>query len=192
MSEQQAKGNNYPPLQKRIILHLAQGTPQTINKTTKEIKGYYKSSWTAFNTLKEKGLIKHVASKPYRGREYPQFWLTELGVFLALYLGAIPQTLLRRTIEIYPENKSLQFLIEAVPILGKNAFNVLYLAILNKGVIKQEDLTSIFAMQMQKKLTPEQMKQFITVLKKYPEQYQKCLDSVKQIRKNLRELSDLL
>jgi hypothetical protein len=192
MSKQQAKRNSYPTLQKKIILHLAQSTPQTIHKTAKQIEKDYKSSHYAFDALRKKGLIKQVTSKPYRGREFPQFWLTELGVSLALSLRAEPQTILRRTIEIYPENRDLQFVIEAVPILGKNALDMLYLIALNKGVIKQGDLTSIFAIQMQKRLTPAQIRRFITVLKKYPIPYQQCVNCISQTRKNLRELSDLL
>jgi len=158
----------------------------------KGISGHYKSSWIAFNVLKKKGLIKNVTSKNYRGRQYPCFWLTDLGIFLALHEGAKQEVLLRTTLEIYPENKNLQFIIEAVPILGKNAFDALYLAVLTKGVIKQRDLTSIFAAQMQKKLTPKQLRQFMMVLKKYTEPYQQYADYINQIRKNLRELSDLL
>jgi len=192
MSKQQIKGNNYPPLQKRIILHLAQSKPQTINKTKKEIKGHYKSSWIVFNTLKKRGLIKEVTSKDYLGRKYPQFWLTEQGIFLSLCLGAKPQTVLRRVTEVYPENKALQFIIEVVPILGENAFDILHLAILKGEKIEQEEIAPIFATAMLKGLTPEQIRQFIQVLKKYPEQYQLCVDYNNQARKNLRELSDLL
>jgi hypothetical protein len=192
MSTKGAKRHSFPPLQKRIILHLAQSEPQTINETKESISGHYKSSWNAFNVLKKKGLIKHTTSKNYRGKQYPRFWLTELGIFLALYEGAKPEVLLKTTLEIYPENKNLQFLIEAVPILGKNAFHVLYLTVLTKGEIKQKDITSIFATQMQEKLTPKKIKQFITILKKYPEPYQQCVDYINQIRKNLGELSDLL
>jgi succinate dehydrogenase flavin-adding protein (antitoxin of CptAB toxin-antitoxin module) len=82
--------------------------------------------------------------------------------------------------------------VETVPILGRNAFDVLYLAALSKGMIEQSDLTSIFAAQMQKKLTPEEIRQFIAMLKKYPEPYQLCADYAKQAHKNLRELSSLL
>jgi hypothetical protein len=191
ISAKKTKTNNFPPLQRRIILHLAQSQPQTINETAKEISGdsgiprNYKSSWIAFKTLIKKGLIKDVTSKDYRGRRYPRFWITELGVFLALHEGAKPETLLKTTLEIYPKDKSLQFLIEAVPILGKHALDVLYLAALNRGAIDQTDLTSIFAAQVQNKFNPKQIREFITVLKKYPEQYQRT-------RKNLKELSDLL
>jgi len=192
MSTKGSKRHSFPPLQKRIILHLAQSKPQTINETKKGISGHYKSTWLAFNVLKKKGLIKETTSKNYMNRQYPCFWLTELGIFLALYEGARPEILLKTTLEIYPENKNLQFLIEAVPILGKNAFYVLYLTVLTKGEIKQKDITSIFATQMQEKLTPKKIKQFITILKKYPEPYQQCVDYINQIRKNLGELSDLL
>ena len=192
ISTKESKANSFPPLQKRIILHLAQNKPKTINETAKGISGTkkgipknYKSSWVAFKTLEKKGLIKHTTSKDYKNRQYPCSWLTDLGVLLALHEGAKPEALLKTTREIYPENKDLHFLIEAVPILGKHALDVLYLAVLNRGAINQTDLISIFAAQMQNKLTPKQITQFIAVLKKYPEQHQ-------QTRKNLRELSDLL
>jgi hypothetical protein len=179
------KEHSFPPLQKRIILYLAQSEPQTINQTRKGISGHYKSSWTAFKSLKRKGLIKETTSRNYRGRQYPCSWLTDLGVLFAIHEGAKPEVLLKTTREIYPENKDLHFLIEAVPILGKHALDVLYLAVLNRGVINQTDLIAIFAGQLQNKLNPKQITQFIEVLKKYPERHQ-------QTRKNLRELSDLL
>jgi len=185
MSTQEGKGHSFPPLQKRIILHLAQSEPQTINETKKGISGDYKSSWTSFNALKKKGLIKEVTSKDYRGRQYPCSWLTELGVLLAIHEGAKPEVLLKKTLEIYPDNKGLHFLIEAVPILGKHALDVLYLAVLNRGVINQTDVTAIFAAQLQNKLNPKQITQFIKVLKKYPEIHQ-------QTRKSFKEISDLL
>jgi hypothetical protein len=192
MSKQRGKGNSFPHLQKRIVLHLAQNKPQTINETMKGISGHYKSSWIAFKALKKKGLIKDVASKEYRGNTYPCFWLTERGVYLALSQGAKPQTVLKRTLEIYPEDRNLQFLIEAVPILGKNAFDVLYLAALTNGQMEQTNVTSILARQMQSKFAPEIIRQFIAVTKKYPEQNQRLVDSLEQIRKNVSELTDLL
>jgi hypothetical protein len=192
MSTQEGKRNSFPPLQKRIILHLTENGPQTINETMKGISGHYKSSWIAFHVLKKKGLIKEVTVRNYRGRDYPRFWVTDSGIFIALHEGTEPKTLLRKTLEVYPEDRKLQFLIEAVPILGKNAFDVLYLAALSEGLIEQSDLTSIFAAQMQKKLTPKQIRQFIAVLNKYPEPHQQCKDYIKQTRQNLQELSDLL
>jgi DNA-binding PadR family transcriptional regulator len=179
-------------LQKRIILHLAQNKPQTIykiaqeiSKTKKGIPKNYKSSWTAFKALKKKGLIKHITSSKYHGRRYPCFWLTELGVFLALHERAKPEVLLKTTREIYPKNEDLHFLIKGVPILGKHVLDVLYLAVLKRGKINQTDLTTIFAAQMLDKFTPEQITKFIATLKEYPKIHQ-------QTSKNLTKLSDLV
>lgn len=174
------------PLQRRIILHLAQNKPQTINETAKGISRDWKTSSIAFKRLEKEGfVVKSGKSKYYRGRKFPYFWLTPLGVLRALHEGVKPEILLKTTHEIYPDNKDLHFDIEAIPILGRYALDVLYLATSNRGAINQTDLISIFAAQMQNKLNPKQIKQFIAVLKKYPERHQ-------QIHKSLRELSDLL
>jgi uncharacterized protein (DUF1786 family) len=45
---------------------------------------------------------------------------------------------------------------------------------------------------MREKLSPEATKQFIAVMKKYPEQFQRLKDSVEQVNKKVSELSDLL
>lgn len=192
MSRRQSRGNKFPPLQKKIILYFAENGPQTINQTAKDIHGHYKSSWIAFNTLKKKGLIQEVKSKDYRGREYPQFWITEKGIFIALCEGAKSENLVRRTREIYPEAKDLQFLIETVPILGKHAFDVLRLAVLTDGQMEQTDVQSILVAQIQTKSTPETTRQYIAILKRYPEQHQRHVDYIKQAQKNLSDLSDLL
>jgi hypothetical protein len=185
ISKQNTKTNKFPRLQERIILYLAQSRPQTINEIVKGIKGQYKSSWLAFNALKKKGLIETISSKDYHGRQYPCFWLSELGTFLAISEGAKSEALLKATLEIYPNNKNLHFLVEAVPVLGEYAREVLYLVAMTRGAIEQTDLTSIFAAQTINKLAPQQIKEFVAILKRYPEQRQ-------QIRKSLRELSDLI
>lgn len=179
-----------PRLQKRIILYLAQSEPQNINETMKGISGEYKTSWNAFKALEEKGLIKHVKSGSWRGRQYRLFWLTDLGIFTALHEGAKSEVLLKTTQEIYPQNKNIQFIIEAVSILGKTALGVLHLAVSNKGVIEERPLISI--MNKQKELTPKQQRQFMTMLKKYPEPYQQCADSIEEIQTKLKDLSNLL
>jgi DNA-binding MarR family transcriptional regulator len=174
------------PLQRRIILHLAQSKPQTINETAKEISRDWKTSSIAFKKLEEEGLVAKIDKpKYYRHRKFPCLWLKDLGVLRALHEGAKPEILLKTTREIYPNDKGLHFLIEAYPILEKPARDVLYLATLNRGAINQTDLIAIFAAQLQNKLTPKQITQFIEVLKKYPEQHQ-------QTQKNLKELYDLL
>lgn len=193
MSKLRRIGNNFPPLQRRIILHLARTKPQDINETKEGIKGHYKSTWLAFNTLKKKGFIKEVGtSKNYRGQNYPLCWLTEAGVFIALHEGADPKILFRKTCDVYPDNNDLKFIIEAVPILGKNALEAIYLQALTNGSIGSDALNRIIGAQMQKRLTPEQIKQFVAVLKKYPKPLKKAKDALQQTQRNLKDVSDLL
>ena len=183
-------GEFLAPVQKRIFLNLAQNNPQTIYETDKKIKGHYKSSWNAFKALKKKGLIQAVTSENYRGRDYPHFWLTESGVLLALCEGVKQLTLMDRTLAIYPENKDLLCLLEVIPILGQNAFDVAYLGVLRKGKFQPSDITAIFGAQIQSPFSPEQTKQISDVLKKYPELYQRCKDRVKLTLENLKKLDN--
>jgi hypothetical protein len=185
------KSQLLPPLQRRIFLNLAKKDPQTINETAKAIKGHYKSSWLAFNSLEKKGMIRKVASKKYRGNEYPCFWITESGVFIALLEGANPATLLEKTLKIYPKNKDLQYLLEISPILGTDAFNVAFSAILGKGQLEPIDTTTIMVTQMQKKLSSDEVKQIITILKKYPEQYRQFRENVEQLRESVQILDSI-
>ena len=68
-----------PPLQKSILLFLAENHPQSRYRTTKLIKGYYKSVWKAFDDLQEKKVIVEVEEKEYRNRKHSLFWLTPGG-----------------------------------------------------------------------------------------------------------------
>lgn len=180
------KSQLLPPLQRRIFLNLAKKDPQTINGTAKAVKGHYKSSWLAFNSLEKKGMIRKVTSKKHRGNEYPCFWLTESGVFIALLEGANPATLLEKTLKIYPENKDLQCLLEISPILGTDAYNIAFSAILGKGKLEPIDKSTIMATQMQKKLSFDEAKQITTILKKYPEQYRQFKEKVEQLKENVQ------
>lgn len=186
------KGFSFPPLQKRIILHMAQSKPQTINETKKGILGHYKSSWIAFGVLEEKGLIKNVTSKEYRGRQYPCYWLTDRGINLALILGAKPQTLLRRTIEIYPQDRNSQFIIETASVFGRHIFSMLHLTDLGTGETQEIDPILILVAQMQRNFTPEELKQLPATLRKYPEQYQRLSNFIKQASKQISEFAQLL
>jgi len=139
--------------------------------------------------IEKKNLIKAIGLKVYRGREYPRFWVTENGIVLAMSERAKPEILLRKTRELYSENRELQFLIEVVPILGESAYNMLYLAVVTDGKIDQGDLISIFAAQG--KLTDEEIRQYHLILKKYPERYKQHADYIKRVSKNLKDLPDI-
>ena len=89
---------------------MANNEPKDINETVKAIKGDYESTWNTFNKLEAKKLVKIVSSKSYKGQEYPRYWLTEDGAFIALCEGAKANDVITRTLEIYPDRKDLQYL----------------------------------------------------------------------------------
>src|SRR5208283_5843879 len=117
-----------PILQKKIFLHLANSDPEDINEVVTDLKSHYKSTWTAFKQLEKKNLVKAVSTKSYQGQEYPLYWLTPDGAFIALCEGANAERLIRKVLGIYPENKDLPYLLESTSILGTEAFRIGYLA----------------------------------------------------------------
>jgi len=192
MSTQESKGNNLPPLQKRIILHLARNDAQTINETVKRLKGHYKSSWIAFNALEKKGLIKKTDLKIYRNREYPRFWLTQGGVFVALVEGADATNLLQRTLKSYPNDKTLQCCLELSPLLGLEGFKIALSAIQDKGKLDDSDMIKIFLAHAQKEVSVEQFRKLIEILKRYPKEYSRTKELLSQVNKTLTKLESLI
>jgi len=192
MSTQKIKGNILPPLQKRIILHLAKNGAQTINKTAKGLKGHYKSSWTAFNALEQKGLIKKTDLKIYRNREYPLFWLTQAGIFVALVEGADPANLLQRTLKTYPNDKTLQCCLELSPLLGLEGFKIALLAIQDKGKLDDSDKMRIILAHAQKDVSVKQFRKLIEILKRYPKERYRTKKYLSQISKDLTKLESLI
>ena len=180
------------PLQKKIFLCLANAHPQTINETKDVIKGHYKSTWTAFNSLEGKGLVLKIDTKEYRGNEYPRFWLTVDGVFFALIEGVNPKALLAKTVEIYPENKILQCMVEASTIFGTDMYEIGYFAVLNKRKLEKSDVSAMFATQLQKDISLKQLKELVTIMKKYPEQFGNLEEQVNQMRENLKRVESFL
>ena len=192
MSKPQAKRSSFPPLQKRIILHLAKSEPQTINETKKGIKGHYKSSWIAFNALGQKGLIKKTEAKDYRGRKYPRFWLTQGGIFVALVEGADAGSLLQRTVIVFPDEKTLQCCLELSPLLGLEGFKIGLSAIQDKGKLDYFDMMKIVLAHAQKDVSPQQFKGLIEILKKYPKEYKGTKKRISQTNKLLTELESMI
>jgi len=179
-------------LQKRIILHLARNDPQTINETVKKLKGHYKSSWTAFNALEQKGLIKKVDLKIYRNREYPRFWLTQAGIFVALVEGADAANLLQITLTNYPNDKTLQCCLELSPLLGLEGFKIALSAIQDKGKLDDSDKMKIILAHAQKHVSVNQFRKLIKILKKYPKERHRTKKHLSRINKDLTKLESLI
>jgi hypothetical protein len=177
-----------PPLQKKIFLTLAKGDPKDISETVKAIKGHYKSVWNAFNQLEKKKLIKAVSSKKYQGKDYPRYWVSEDGAFIALCEGVKANSVIERALKIYPDRKDVHYLLESVSILGTEAFKVGYLALIRKGKLEQSDVLAMMVTQVMHGLSAEQLAKYNKMLQKYPDRQQKYEDFFKKMQSNLNEL----
>lgn len=188
------------PLQRCIILYLAQTEPQTINKTAKEISKDYKSSWVAFQKLEKKNLITKVGKKYHKRSGYPCFWLTETGILHALDEGANPEHLLNQTITIYPQNTNLQFFIETVPIFGKEIADMFSSDILGNPEKVETNLIQLLSAYLMDSINhpltmqnaQEQITKLRTLLKKYPKLSQHLPNELKQYAEELKKLANLL
>lgn len=164
-------------MQKRIILCLAEKGPQTINETKENISSHYKSTWMAFNSLEKKGLIHKTRDKNYRGREYPQFWLTFEGIILSALEEASINSLLKHAKDcLPPENADTDRVlatIESAKHMDRRLLQHTYSILRRKEKLEPMDvvLLTIQAGMIQGITFDEgieQIKAIATVFEKYP------------------------
>ncbi|MEM2999764.1 MAG: hypothetical protein QXX34_04475 [Candidatus Bathyarchaeia archaeon] len=171
ISKTNPESNSLPPLQKKILLHLAENNPQTINEVAKKIGHQYKASWVAFESLKKKDLIQEVDLKEYRNRSYPLFWLTDVGIILSCIEGASLDSLIEKAEKIYPNNKTLHIILDLASTFNKNVWRTVYYSAKAKGTFDYGDLANILLIQMAAENTPEKLSELKCKLKKYSETY---------------------
>jgi len=179
MSKRLRKGNNLPPLQKRIILCLAERGAQTINETKENDPGihHYKSTNLAFHSLEEKGLIQKHGVKVYRNREYPQYWLTGKGLRAAFKNGANHE-LLRENIEnVWGEHELTPLFFELIHAFGPR--NVDKVFEIFEASEKGFRIVSLPVMSKKKAMKT------LKILKKYPKY-------AKRVKESLLEISKIL
>jgi hypothetical protein len=137
--------------------------------------------------LRNNGLIKKKDQRMSLGRERDCYWLTDSGLFLALIEGAEPKKVLKKTEEIYPENKLLQCIIEITAVLGTSMHKIAYSAVSTKGKLEQDDKTAMMTAQLQKELSLEQIQELFAIMRKYPEQVgdmqAKIMEMIEKIKK---------
>lgn len=181
-----------PHKQKLLFIYLAENSPQTINEIKKGVKGDYKATWTSLNELKDKKLIQPLTKKIYHNVEYDRYWITETGIFTALCEGVNAHKLLRKAKEFYPNKQNIHLLIEILPILGIKGFDTLCLAIINKGKIEQNDINALMVAQAQDKLSADEKRNLIEIMKKNPRVYASFKIDFQKRLKNLEEFKQAL
>jgi hypothetical protein len=180
-----------PPLQKRIVTHLAKTKPSTINETVKAMKGQYKSCWLAFNALEEKHVIKKIDIKSYHGQEYPLFWLTPSGVLIALFEGVSHEVLLEKILQIYPDDKNLQIILEFSPIFGLEVFKIAFLTLQDRGKFDMENIMMMVSIVAKNDFNGKPTEDIIAILKKNPESYENAKKYAKTAFENIKKLNTL-
>jgi hypothetical protein len=190
------KSEFLPKLQRRILLFFARNQPMNKHATAKAMNEPTRSTWLSFKSLETVGLIKKVDEKEFLGRERDCYWLTDVGVYLALIEGANPTFVLKRTKEIYPENKLLHLIIEITPILGTAMHRIGYSSVSTKGRLDETDKSAMMTAQLQKELSLEQIQELFTIMKKYPEQIgdmqtkiEEMIEKTKKVESVLKELN---
>lgn len=190
------------PLQRCIIMYLTRTEPQTIRQIAKGISKDYKSSWVAFKKLKRKDLVKKVGKKYHQRSQYPTFWLTEMGILQALGEGANPEHLLNQTLEVYPQNRNLQFFIEAALIFGGGIAYIFGSDILGDPEEVETNLIEFLSTELiniinhmpetQEPHAQEQITKFRALLKRYPELYRRLPNELEQYAEELKKLAHVL
>jgi hypothetical protein len=164
--------NQYlPPLQKQILVYLAEKQPQSKYSVSKGMNRHYKSVYDAIDDLAEKKILVEIKKEEYRNQEHSAYWLTPAGVFIALVQGANAKTLLNRTTEVYPDNLSTQCVVEVTTIIGTEMHQIGYQAILKKGKLEKSDVSLMMGTALLNDLSLEKINEIISLMKRYPEQF---------------------
>lgn len=188
MSKPTIKSDNLHPLQKIIVLHLAENEPQTINQTVVAISKSYKPTWIAFNSLEKKNLITKTGTKSYRGRDYPRHWLTDEGMIMALMEGANADRLLEQTKILYPDSKIIHSFLEITPFIHPQVMRLTYSTVKEKGKLGFAEVATLYISQAAIGMDFETAKKFALTLKKYPEEYSKLRMAVQLMIAQLNQL----
>jgi hypothetical protein len=179
-----------PPLQKKIVLYFAKNEPKTINEVVKDLKSHYKSTWTAFRRLEERKLIKAVSTKYYQGKEFSRYWLAGDGTYVAILEGAHIDAIIKKSKELFPEDRELHYFLEATAIFGKDAFEIGFRALLEKGKVEQEDIGVMLINQFFKGISKEGICKYFALLQRYPEKNIAMQELMKDMTNNITEFQD--
>ena len=169
------------PLQRDILLFFAINEHQNRHATAIEIKEHLTSVKKSFKTLEKSELIKKIDKRKSLGRERDCYWLTDMGVFLALIEGAEPKRVLNKTKEVYPENKLLQCVVETTSVLGTDMHRIAYSSLLSKGKLDVNDKGAMKGALLQKELSLQQIQELIAIMKRYPEQFGNMQDKLNEM-----------
>lgn len=187
ISKRKLKGDSLSSLQTDIVKFLAENKPKTINEISKVLSKDYKSIYRSFDSLQKKKLVSEVDAKNYRGNKYALFWLSVDGMVLALLGGADHVILLENAKEIFPDLEIVHCFLEVMQLLDSTMLELAHDIVKKKGTIEFVELVTIlFSGSLD--ADEEKMKLIVSVLKKYPDQYDQLKILIRAIIEKLNQL----
>jgi len=168
-----------------------------IRETNKKIKGEYTSTNRAFHELEKKGLIQGVGIRPYRGQEFPRFWLTFESIMFTLLEGS-SKNLFKYAEAFLPENQDKDRIlatIESAEYLDKRLLQGLYSLLRQKDKLEPKDIVLLtIQVGMTQEITEglEQMKKIISVFEKYPRLNKELKTAWKDTQKVIHEVEKVV
>jgi hypothetical protein len=191
MSKKKSESHILPPLQRKIILHLAKEGAQTKNEIASGVSTSYKPTWTAFNSLQKKKLIKETTLKTYRGQTYPQYWLTDDGALIALAEGADSKHLLGMAKQIYPEDQRLACYLEVLPKVNLDIIRVVY-SITHKGRFELDELLNLLLIGSATEKDDQSFEETVDTFKAYPDEFNAFKKRMDHIMEGLDKLKEFI
>ena len=183
---------NLPPLQKRIVLSLAQKGPQTRNKLAEETGSEWKNVRFALRSLVQKmGLVQELTKKKYYlGQRFPTFWLTGIGIAYALLHGSDPTVILTHIKSSYPQEEEMRLIVSLTQVLGKKTLSLALRMVLSYPLEEAIGKISVMGLLEAKKFTSKDSKTLVRETMKALEPYPKYYNKHFKIWQDISELSE--
>ncbi len=151
----------------------------------------YKPTHTALKSLEGRKLITKTGTKDYRGQQFPRYWLTDEGMYLALMEGVSAERLLEKSKILYPDAKIIHCFLEIIPFFDSEFIKMSYSAVKGKGKLEPIEVLQLILSGVGTAMDVETGKRIALTLKKYPQQYealkaaiQFMIDQLQQIIKD--------
>ncbi len=185
MSKMSEDWYSLPPLQKRIVLSLAEKGPQTKNEVKENVKSAYKNILYSFKSLQDKGLIHVIGQKFYRRQKFDKFWLTGIGVALAILHDGNHKVISNHIEDTYPHAEEMHLILSLTKVLGKKSLELALYMILSHPLEEAISKLSVIALLEPKKYTSKNAETLIrevdNVLKAHPSYHKKYVNTWRKI-----------
>lgn len=184
---QSETGSTQKPYLPRILKHLVEHGPDTINGTNSGIRGDYKNTHENFKKAEKLGMISATDSD---GHGYQKYWLTGRGASFALGLGADPEKLRMWAKKLGLDSDLVEFESDLAKEVGPDRFGKIMAAFYQreKPFAGSDSFAKRWLAPDLRGLIPVQdddLAVFFKVVRRYPELVKVLLERVDDLRRQL-------